>query len=222
MDFITHLQQVLKEHSNLENKPLMEAYLKNKFVMFGIKSPNRKALLKDVLNQHKDEVLQNCRNIVKKLYKLPEREFHYCAMELMNKFFKKKYTSEDIKLIEQLITTYSHWDSVDFIAKHILGNYLLIHHGNTKEIINNFSNSNNMWLNRSVILFQLGYKDKTNSDILFRECLKHSKSNEFFIQKAIGWALREYAKTNSEAVKYFVEINKLSSLSSREALKHFN
>ena len=221
MDFITHLQQVFNTNSNLENKMPMEVYMKNKFVMFGIKSPDRKSLLKEVLNQHKEEVSQNCRTIVKKLYKLPEREFHYCAMELMDKLLKKNYRIEDIKLIEDLITTHSHWDTVDFIAKHILGNYLLLHPNITDPVITDFSNSDNMWLNRSALLFQLGYKDATNSDILFRECKKHSKSNQFFIQKAIGWALREYAKTNPKLVERFVDSSKLSPLSTREALKHF-
>ena len=221
MDFIEHLQQVFKAHSNLDNKIPMEAYMKHKFVFYGIKSPDRKGLFKDVLNLHKVEVSQHCRTIVKKLYKLPEREFHYCAMELMDKILKKNYQVEDIKLIEHLLTTYSHWDSVDFIAKHILGNYLLIHPNKTDEVIRGFSNSDNMWLNRSGLLLQLGYKEKTNQDILFSECKKHSISKDFFIQKAIGWALREYAKSNPKAVKQFVQTNNLAPLSTREALKHF-
>jgi 3-methyladenine DNA glycosylase AlkD len=77
-----------------------------------------------------------------------------------------------------------------------------------------------MWLNRSVLLFQLGYKKETNSRLLFRECDKHRESKEFFIQKAIGWALREYAKTNLEAVKNFVATANLKPLSTRESLKN--
>jgi len=143
-------------------------------------------------------------------------------MDLVDRFLKKSYLTEDISLIEHLVIKHSHWDTVDFIAKHILGNYLLLHQNKTKEVIANFSGSNNMWLNRSAILFQLGRKDKTDQQILFRECKRHSKSNEFFIRKAIGWALRDYARTNPEAVKQFVKNNKLASLSTREALKHFN
>jgi len=77
-----------------------------------------------------------------------------------------------------------------------------------------------MWLNRSAILFQLGYKQKTNADFLFSECLKQSQSKEFFIQKAIGWALREYAKSNPEIVRQFVENSNLKPLSTKEALKN--
>ena len=76
-----------------------------------------------------------------------------------------------------------------------------------------------MWLNRSAILFQLGYKTRTDESILFEQCLAHKESKEFFIQKAIGWALREYSKTNPDAVLNFVNSNQLKPLSTREALK---
>jgi 3-methyladenine DNA glycosylase AlkD len=77
-----------------------------------------------------------------------------------------------------------------------------------------------MWLNRSAILFQLGYKQKTNFEILKSECEKHKYSNEFFIQKAIGWALREFAKTNPLVVKTYVNNTNLKTLSKKEALKN--
>ena len=92
----------------------------------------------------------------------------------------------------------------------------------TENVIERFSNSENMWLNRSVILFQLGYKQKTNFDLLKSECEKHKNSNEFFIQKAIGWALREYGKTNPEAVRNFVNSTNLKTLSKKEALKNIH
>ena len=222
MEFITALQESFIKHSSSENKLPMEAYMKHKFEFYGIKSPDRKTILKEVIRNHTEEVSQYCRIIIKKLYELPQREFHYCAMEIMDKFLKNKYLQTDIKLIKYLIKTHSHWDSVDFIAKHILGNYLLIHRNKLEEVITNYSNNRDIWLNRSAILFQLGYKEKTNSDILFRECIKHSTSKEFFIQKAIGWALREYAKVNPESVLKFVNNNSLSTLSRREALKHLN
>ena len=129
--------------------------------------------------------------------------------------WKKKLTKkkEDIQLIEKFIITNSWWDSVDTISKYILGGYLLEFPLETENITERFSNSENMWLNRSAILFQLGYKLKS-------ACEKHKNSNEFFIQKAIGWALREYAKTNPEAVKKYVNNTNLKPLSTKEALKN--
>lgn len=91
--------------------------------------------------------------------------------------------------------------------------------GNT---IENFSNSDNLWLNRSVLLFQLGYKKQTDFELLKVLCIQHQSSTAFFIQKAIGWSLREYAKTNSEAVKNFVLVNNLKPLSKKEALKNLS
>ncbi len=221
MEFVTKLIQVFQEHANAQNKLPMQAYMKDKFEFFGLRSPERKLLLKDLINKYKDEVSDNCRKIALDLYDLPQREFHYCAMEILDKFLKKRYEIDDIKLIEKLICIHSHWDTVDFIAKHILGNYLIIYPDKTEEIITAFSSSGNMWLNRSTILFQLGYKEKTNASILFSLCLKFSRSNEFFLQKAIGWSLREYAKTDPKSVLEFVKSHQLSNLSQKEALKHF-
>ena len=124
------------------------------------------------------------------------------------------------ELIEKLIVTNSWWDSVDTISKFILGQYLKEFPEETTKVVRRFSNSKNMWLNRSILLFQLGYKDKTNAEILFSECKKHSHSKAFFIQKAIGWALREYGKTNPELVKTFVNSTDLKPLSKKEALKN--
>ncbi len=138
----------------------------------------------------------------------------------MIKELKGNYNLEDIQLIEKLILTNSWWDSVDTIAKYILGEYLLEFPLETKNTLERFSKSENMWLNRSAILFQSNYKQKTNSDFLFSECLKQAHSKDFFIQKAIGWALREYAKPNPEAVKQFVANNNLKPLSKKEALKN--
>ena len=111
---------------------------------------------------------------------------------------------------------------MDTIAKNILGEYLLEFPLETESVIERFSNSDNLWLNRSAILFQLGYKQKTNFDLLKSECEKHKNSNAFFIQKAIGWALREYAKTNPEGVKNFVATSNLKPLSKKEALKNIH
>ena len=220
MDFISNLIKVFQEHANVQNKAPMQAYMKHKFEFLGIKSPLRKSLFKNVIFKHKEEVKTNCRMIALQLYNLPEREFHYCAMEIIAKFLKNRYKIEDNILIEKMICTHSHWDTVDFIAKNILGNYLLCHPEKRDQIITSFSKSDNMWLNRSAILFQLGYKEKTNSTILFNLCKTHAASNEFFIRKAIGWALREYAKVDPKSVKEFVNTHELSNLSQKEALKH--
>lgn len=220
MNFIIALENTFQENSNSENAFAMAKYMKNNFPFFGIKTEKRRSLFKEIWKENKQEVVANAREIALELYSKQEREFHYCAIEILIKGLKGNYKKEDIQLIENLIINNSWWDSVDTIAKYILGEYLLEFPLETKNIIERFSKSEHMWLNRSAILFQLNYKQKTNADFLFSECLKQAHSKEFFIQKAIGWSLREYAKTSPEAVKQFVLKNNLKPLSTKEALKN--
>ncbi|WP_269224936.1 DNA alkylation repair protein [Flavobacterium eburneipallidum] len=220
MPFIKSLETSFNENSNPENGLKMAKYMRNHFPFFGLKTTDRRLIFKTIWKENQQEVSENIRAIAWKLFTKPQRELHYCGIEILIKELKKNYKKEDIQLIEKMIITNSWWDSVDTIAKYLLGEYLLEHPLQTEKVIEHFSNSENMWLNRSAILFQLGYKQKTNFDLLKSECEKHKNSNEFFIQKAIGWALREYTKTNPEAVKNYVANTNLKPLSKKEALKH--
>lgn len=222
MNFIRSLETAFQEKSNSENAVAMAKYMRNHFSFFGIKTEERRQIFKNIWKVNQEEVAMNPREIALNLYSNPERELQYCAIEIIIKQLKGKYKKDDIKLIEKLLITNSWWDSVDTIAKNILGEYLIEYPLETEKVIEQFSNSENMWLNRSAILFQLGYKGKTNFDLLKSECEKHKKSNEFFIQKAIGWALREYGKTNPEAVRNFVANGNLKPLSTKEALKNIS
>ena len=220
MNFIDKLETAFANNSNTENAAEMAKYMRNHFSFFGIKTEERRQLFKLIWNDCKNKIAENPREIVLELYAKPQRELQYCAIEILIVQLKGNYQKEDIHLIEKLIITNSWWDSVDTIAKNILGQYLLEFPFETAAVIENFSNSENMWLNRSAILFQLGYKQITNFEILQSECEKHKNSNEFFIQKAIGWALREYGKSNPEAVKNFVDNTILKPLSTKEALRN--
>ncbi|SDH70887.1 3-methyladenine DNA glycosylase AlkD [Flavobacterium omnivorum] len=220
MNFTLALENAFEANQNPENAFAMAKYMKNNFPFFGIKTEERRRIFKEIWKEKSEEVSANAMEIVSELYSKTGREFHYCAIEILKKELKGNYKKDDIQLIEKLLINNSWWDSVDTIAKYILGEYLSEFPLETKNVITRFSRSENMWLNRSAILFQLGYKQKTNTDLLFSECLKHSHSNEFFIQKAIGWALREYAKSNPKAVIKFVNSSNLKKLSSKEALKN--
>ncbi|TDE53391.1 DNA alkylation repair protein [Flavobacterium sp. GT3P67] len=220
MNFILVLEKAFKQNKNPENAFAMAKYMKNNFPFFGIKTEERRRIFKEIWKENKNEISENARTVAVALYSKKEREFHYCAIEILIKELKGNYRKEDIQLIEKLIGNNSWWDSVDTIAKYILGEYLLEFPLEAQNVIKRFSNSGNMWLNRSAILFQLGYKQKTNADFLFSQCLKQAHSKEFFIQKAIGWSLREYAKSNPEIVRQFVENSNLKPLSRKEALKN--
>ena len=219
MNFIQSLEQNLRKKANKEMAIPMENYMKNNFLFLGIKTEERRSIFKLNYEKNKGEVKANFRNYAWELFNRGEREFHYCAIDLLVKEFKKNYILEDIKLIENLINKNSWWNTVDTVAKYILGGYLLQFPNETEKVIERFSNSHNMWLNRSAILFQLSYKEKTNFDLLKSECEKHKHSKEFFIQKAIGWALRDYSRFNPNLVKTYVNSTGLKPLSVREALR---
>jgi 3-methyladenine DNA glycosylase AlkD len=219
MKFCNDLEVDFQKVSNSELAITMENYMKNNFKFLGIKTEKRRTIFKSIYEQNKIEVKSSFRTIAWKLFQMKEREFHQVAIDLLIKELNKNYALEDILLIEKLIITNSWWDSVDTIAKYLLGGYLLQFPTETLNTIERFSNSENMWLNRSAILFQLSYKEKTNFEILKSECEKHKYSNEFFIQKAIGWALRDYSRFNLNGVRTYVNSTDLKSLSRREALR---
>lgn len=222
MNFIQELEKELLAHRNPENAIKMEAYMKDNFPYLGIKTEQRRTILKQLWKIHKSEIQSDFREISWSLFNKKEREFHYCGMEILIQEIKRQYKKEDDLLIEKWLKTHSWWDSVDLLAKYLLGNYLVQFPEKTTKVIERFSNSENMWLNRSAILFQLGYKKNTNFELLQSECEKHKNSKEFFIQKAIGWALRDYARFNPNAVKNYVESTNLKPLSKKEALKNIS
>jgi 3-methyladenine DNA glycosylase AlkD len=138
----------------------------------------------------------------------------------MGKFIKK-FPRDAIQFLEKLLTTKSWWDSVDSIAP-LAGEMARKYPELIDETMNHWSVDDNFWLRRSAILFQLKYKQQTNEDLLYDYIVKNADSKEFFIQKAIGWALREYSKTNPESVKAFIEGNHLAPLSIREGSKYLS
>ncbi|WP_339889461.1 DNA alkylation repair protein [uncultured Flavobacterium sp.] len=219
MPFVEELKFELHKNSNREMAIPMENYLKNNFSCLGIKTVQRRTIFKSVYLKHKPEIKSNYRTITWELFQEKEREFHHCAIDLIQKEIKKNFILEDIKLIENLVITNSWWDTVDFIAKYLVGGYLEQFPEEMLKVIERFSNSENMWLNRSAIIFQLSYKENTNFDLLKAECEKHKHSKEFFIQKAIGWALRDYSRFNPNGVKQYVESTNLKPLSQKEAIR---
>ncbi len=216
--YITELEIAFKEHSNSENAFHMKKYMKNKFDFFGIKAPLRKEITRNFLRKNNLPNVSFIKDISVELWKKPEREFQYFGMELLTKYLNL-LESDFIRHFEYLITTKSWWDTVDFIAANLVGKHFLNHSELIIPITKTWVNSDNIWLQRTSILFQLKYKSNTDLPLLFNYINMLSHSNEFFIRKAIGWALREYSKTNPKIVIEFVNSHDLSGLSRREALK---
>ncbi|GLB59138.1 hypothetical protein NCCP133_12710 [Cytobacillus sp. NCCP-133] len=144
---------------------------------------NRSGLLKYEFNSEFVEVL----------WEKDEREYQNAALDYIGKFVKK-LDKGHLPLVKKLIVTKSWWDTVDMLASHAVGAIAAKHPEIIGEKIDEWVTSDDMWLRRTSILFQLKYKDRTDEDLLYRYILENNESKEFFIQKAIGWALREYSK----------------------------
>jgi 3-methyladenine DNA glycosylase AlkD len=194
----------------------MAAYMKNHFPFLGIPSPARRAAVKlipkpDVAAVHA---------IARALWKRKEREYHYVAVDLLAAFVKTLDASTTLALIEELALKNSWWDTVDGLAN--VGSDLLLRNAEARDIVWAWSAHESFWVNRLAILHQNHWRAATDEKVLFKLCLAHAGNAEFFIRKAIGWALREYAWAKPQAVRAFVEVNraKLSALSVREALKN--
>ncbi|MCB0764099.1 MAG: DNA alkylation repair protein [Flavobacteriales bacterium] len=216
--FLSPLYKTFKHHADPANAAAMQAYMKDHFPFFGIKTPERRALLKDHIAAHGPPALQELPFIARAAFQLPEREVHHVAIDLVLKH-AKKLGPDHLPLLEDLITTKSWWDSVDALAAHGVGTILKRYPKEIPMWNKRWIGSPNMWLNRTAILFQIRWKKDTDQALLFANIDRHAGHSDFFIRKAIGWALRELSATDPEAVKAFVASRRLSPLSVREALR---
>lgn len=217
-NYIKPIVEEFKRKSNPPNVEPMAKYMKNLFPYLGIKTPERREITKKFFKEYGLPEISELEAIIRDLWELPEREFQYFAIGLLVKF-KDKVGKDIIDLYEYLTTTKSWWDSVDGVASWLVGSLFQRFPEMIEPYTKKWLISGNMWLQRTVILFQLNYKDKTDVMLLGMSIMSVADSREFFIQKAIGWALREYSKTDAQAVINFVKNNELASLSKREALK---
>jgi 3-methyladenine DNA glycosylase AlkD len=215
------LDDIFLKHRKPDEAIAMEAYMKHKFSFYGIKAPERRKLFTQVWREIKpkkaDETyykfLQLCWNS-------EYREMQMSAMDAMDQLIKKMDKSW-IPHLESFILEKSWWDSVDWLAVNGVGRMFDKYPEERDKYIYRWIESESIWLQRTAILFQLKYKEKIDWNVMQDFILKTSGTKEFFINKASGWALREYSKTNPEAVLQFVNDHPdLSSLTKREALKH--
>ncbi|MDN7228718.1 DNA alkylation repair protein [Planococcus sp. N064] len=208
-------------HRNEELAVPMSAYMRHQFSFLGIKTPLRKTLLKEQFSEYHLPEPERLKEEVWKLYELPEREYQYAAIALLEKMVKH-LSLADLPFLRQLIESKSWWDSVDALAPRTVGLVVKNERAAGTRAMLEWSQAENMWTNRAAILHQLKYKQETDTMILSRIILEHAASPEFFIQKSTGWALREYAKTDADWVRSFVLENELMPLSKREAVKNIN
>ncbi len=201
-----------------ENSKPMTAYMKNKFPFLGLKKPVRNNLQKVFIKNSKKTKSIDW-NFVFKCWELPEREFQYLALDYLIAV-KYHLVPEDIEKLQKLIIDKSWWDTVDMLAATLIGELCIKYPDLIHKYICSWSASENIWLNRTAILFQLKYGEKTDTGLLEKIILQNKDTKEFFKNKAIGWVLRQYSKTNKEWVKRFIGNNSLHPLSVREGSKY--
>ncbi|MEU9478566.1 DNA alkylation repair protein [Streptomyces sp. NPDC048191] len=198
----------------------MRAYMKDVAPFLGIPTPARRALSRTVLagTPRPDET--DCTAIALRCWALPEREYHYFAVDYLRRH-AGRCSSGLLPVTRHLITTVPWWDTVDLLAAHVVGRLVAADPALTADM-DAWITDGDLWLVRTALLHQLSRKEHTDSERLFTYCLLQSGHPDFFVRKAIGWALREYAKTDPHAVRAFLarERGRFAPLSVREALKN--
>jgi 3-methyladenine DNA glycosylase AlkD len=218
--YLQPLEKQLKEHANVLQAEGAKAYMLHQFDFYGLKAEVWRKISKDYFKRELPS-FSEIETIIKDCWQHPKREMQYFGIELLA-CFKKEWQKETISIIEFILTHKSWWETVDHTATELTGPYFKKFPLLKESITRKWNRSKNIWLQRSSIMFQKKYKEETNTKLLSEFILHCSGSKEFFVQKAIGWALREYSKSNKKWVKQFVQKNSLSPLSEREALKLIN
>ena len=209
---------LFEAQANPKEAIAMRQYMRGQFAFYGIKAPIRRTIQKAFLQTYGRPSIEQLPELMDLLWADDHRELQHFGMDLLDKAIKKVDASF-IEILEKLITTKSWWDTVDMIAVRLVGHLCQ----RFPEIIPKYPNkwmaSEQMWLQRTALLFQLKYKKATDIDLLLKYILRLKDSKAFFLQKAAGWALREYSKTDWELVTDFIEDHDLAPLTKREGLK---
>lgn len=221
---VDRLGHGLEAKADPERAEQMAAYLRHQFPFFGVRSADVRALVKPLLHEVKllpdDAVAVAVVGFAHECWRRDQREFHQ-AGAVMTRRWASHLDASRFGDVEQLLTTHSWWDTVDSLAAWTVGP-MVRNHPELTAVLDRWIADDNIWLARTAIIHQLGYKADTDPERLFRYCRLRADDSEFFIRKAIGWALRQYARVDPDAVRAFVADNQdiLSGLSRREALKH--
>lgn len=199
----------------------MASYMKSSTPFYGVPKPERLPIIRAFKKEFVPETFTQYEGNVLALWGLPHREEKYLAINYAE-LFPQYISPAALQLYERMVREGSWWDYVDPIAGHLVGKVLLEHEEKVRPLIDTFVADEDFWIRRTALLSHLAHKDKTSSRHLFNYCLKLAPEKEFFIRKAIGWALREYSKSRPELVRKFLlqHQEKLSPLSFKEGAKH--
>lgn len=219
-DLIKTVQSHFKRLADPQKAVEMAAYMKTDMPFYGIQKPDRLPVYREIRKQFRPNDAKQYKKYVTALWNLPHREEKYAALEFA-RFFPEFVTSHSMPMYEELIRSGAWWDFVDVIAIDLVGTVLLNERGTTRDTIEEWIEDDDMWIRRTAIISHNHHKTNTDWRQLSKHCLLRSSEKEFFIRKAIGWALREYSYTDPKKVKDFLLKNesKLSPLSFKEGAK---
>lgn len=217
---VEQLRQRLVAVADRDDADQMAAYMKHRAPFLGVKTPARRECSKPLIATSLGRDLDDVIAVASDLRARPEREFHYVASDLLARN-ARRLRSSDLEAMERFVTTDAWWDTVDALASPTVG-VMVLNHREVADAMDDWIESADMWLVRVAIIHQLRFKQHTDVERLFHYCLLQSSHPDFFIRKAIGWALRQYARTAPNTVRDFVDDHHdaLSPLSIREATKH--
>lgn len=210
----------LQRQANPAKALQMAAYMKTEMPFYGVQKPDRNDIIRSIKKQY--PIFENdlYRDVVDRLWRLPHREEKYLAVQLAQSY-PKSITQASMDLYERLIREGAWWDFVDDIAIRLVGRVLLDERAEVSKFMDRWVDDNDLWIRRTAIIFQIKHKERTDHRRLFSYCERRSSEAEFFIRKGIGWALREYSKTDPDRVFDFLQRNgdRLSGLSYREGAR---
>jgi 3-methyladenine DNA glycosylase AlkD len=210
----------LRRLADPERAERMAGYLKTDMPFYGVQKPDLVPVARTLAADLSPGTVDEYREAVLELWNLPHREEKYLALDIATRF-RRFQVVEALPLYERLIREGAWWDLVDHVAIKLVG--AVVRADPTGwNLVDGWIDDADLWLRRSAIICQVGAKQATDPQRLFRFCAARFHEKEFFIRKSIGWALREYAKTDPEAVVAFVTAHRqsMSGLSFREATKH--
>jgi 3-methyladenine DNA glycosylase AlkD len=217
-EVLDRLSRVYGGARDPERAPAMAAYMREQFPFLGLQSPVQRVLAREVLAGLPRPAEDDLRAVAEGCWALPEREYQYFACGLLRRH-ARVCSAGFLDTARHLVVTKPWWDTVDTLAAHLVGP-LVSAHPVLLSTMDEWVGDADMWLVRTAILHQLRYKEETDAGRLFRYCTRQAGHPDFFVRKAIGWALREYAKTDPAAVRAYVSAHRLAPLSMREALKN--
>lgn len=217
-DYYQFVRNTFRAHGDPAVAQGQMAYMRHQFEYFGLKMPTWTALARSI---HQKQGLPDSpalQELARRCFEDEHREMHYFALETVQKM-QKKQAPEFIGFLEELILRKSWWDTVDWIAK-LVGIHFRRYPELIRPVTGRWMASGELWLQRVCLIFQLNYKEKTDAELLFGYVRRVAGSKEFFLQKGAGWALRQYSKTDPEAVRRFLAETNVAPLTRREGGKY--